>query len=50
MTKPDNPLHFFIFGEVKEMDMHIEDICIDLKHDTKFFDDEIEFLKQNYDS
>jgi len=33
-----------LFGEVEEMTLDIEDICIDLVNDNKKFDDEIEFF------
>ena len=31
MSKPDDDLQDILFGEVKEMDMSLEDISIDLK-------------------
>ncbi len=37
-----------LFGEVKEMKLDIEDICIDLSKNNKEFDDEIDFFKKNY--
>ena len=48
MTEPDDNLQKILFGEVKEMTLDIEDICIDLVNDNKKFDDEIEFFKINY--
>jgi hypothetical protein len=48
MTEPDDNLQKILFGEVKEMTLDIEDICIDLVNDNKKFDDEIEFFKKNY--
>ena len=29
MTKPDDELPKMLFGEVKEIDMSLEDVCID---------------------
>ncbi len=29
MSKPDDDLQDILFGEVKEIDMSLEDICID---------------------
>ena len=50
MTEPDDNLQKkkLLFGEVEEMTLDIEDICIDLVNDNKKFDDEIEFFKKNY--
>ena len=48
MTEPDDNLQKILFGEVKEMTLDIEDICIDLSNNTKKIDDEIEFFKKNY--
>jgi len=46
MTEPDDNLQKKkkLFGEVEEMTLDIEDICIDLVNDNKKFDDEIEFF------
>ena len=46
MTEPDDNLQKILFGEVKEMTLDIEEICIDLVNDNKKFDDEIDFLKK----
>ena len=48
MNESDDNLQKNLFGEVKEMSMHIEEVCIDLVNDNKKFDDEIEFFKKNY--
>ena len=50
MNQPDDNLQKkkLLFGEVEEMTLDIEDICIDLVNDNKKFDDEIEFFKKNY--
>ena len=48
MNESDDNLQKNLFGEVKEMSMDIEDICIDLVNDNKKFDDEIQFFKKNY--
>jgi len=32
-----------LFGEVKEMTLDIEEVCIDFVNDNKKFQDEIEF-------
>ena len=50
MTEPDDNLQKkkLLFGEVEEMTLDIEDICIDLSNNTKKIDDEIEFFKKNY--
>jgi hypothetical protein len=37
MTKPDDDLLKILLDEVKEMEMHIEDICIDLIKRNTFF-------------
>jgi hypothetical protein len=34
MSKPDDDLQNILFGEVKEMDVSLEDICIDLNKKT----------------
>jgi hypothetical protein len=34
--------------EVKETDIDLEDMCIDLKKSKNKFDDEIEIFKQSY--
>ncbi len=48
MNESDDNLQKILFGEVKEMSMDIEEVCIDLVNDNKKFDDEIEFFKKNY--
>jgi hypothetical protein len=48
MTEPDDNLQKKIFGEVKEMTLDIEDICIDLSKNNKKIDDEIEFFEKKY--
>ena len=48
MNESDDNLQKNLFGEVKEMSMDIEEVCIDLVNDNKKFDDEIEFFKKNY--
>ena len=48
MNESDDNLQKNLFNEVKEMSMHIEEVCIDLVNDNKKFDDEIEFFKKNY--
>ena len=48
MNESDDNLQKNLFGEVKEMTMDIEEVCIDLVNDNKKFDDEIEFFKKNY--
>ena len=35
------------FGEVKEMTLDIEEVCIDLVNDIKKFKDKIDFFKKN---
>jgi hypothetical protein len=47
MTKCDDDLQKKLFGEVKEMKIEVDDMCIDLKKQKKI-DDEIEFLKKRY--
>jgi hypothetical protein len=37
MTKPDDDLQKILFGEVKEMKIDINDICIDLKQTMKIW-------------
>ena len=44
MSEPDDNLQKMLFGEVKEMTLDIEDICIDLSKNNKKFNDEIEFF------
>ena len=44
MSEPDDNLQKMLFGEVKEMTLDIEDICIDLSKNKKKFNDEIEFF------
>ena len=34
MSKPDDDLQNILFGEVNEMDVSLEDICIDLNKKT----------------
>ena len=48
MNESDDNLQKNLFGEVKEMSLDIEEVCIDLVNDNKKFDDEIEFFKKNY--
>ena len=48
MNESDDNLQKKLFGEVKEMTLHIEKVCIDLVNDKQKFDDEIEFFKKNY--
>ena len=48
MNESDDNLQNILFGEVKEMSLHIEEVCIDLVNDNKKFDDEIEFFKKKY--
>ena len=48
MNESDDNLQKHLFGEVKEMSLDIEEVCIDLVNDNKKFDDEIEFFKKNY--
>ena len=48
MNESDDNLQNILFGEVKEMSLHIEEVCIDLVNDNKKFDDENEFFKKNY--
>ena len=48
MTEPDDNLQKILFGEVKEMTLDIDNICVDLVNNNKKFDDEIEFFKKNY--
>ena len=47
-TKPDDDLQKILVNEVKVMDMHFEDISIDLEKNLNKFDYEIEFFKQYY--
>jgi len=35
-----------LFGEVKEMTLDIEEVCIDLVNENKKFKDEIKFFKK----
>ena len=44
MSEPDDNLQKMLFGEVKEMTLDIEDICIDLSKNNKKVDDAIEFF------
>jgi hypothetical protein len=46
MTESDDNLQKILFGEVKEMTLDIENICIDLVNNNKQFDDEIEFFEK----
>ena len=46
MTEPDDNLQKILFGEVKEMTLDIEEVCVDLVNDNKKFKDEIEFFKK----
>ena len=46
MAKSDDDLHKTLFGEVKEMKIDINDICIDLSNNNKKIDDEIDFFKK----
>jgi hypothetical protein len=48
MNEPDDNLQKNVFGEVKEMTLDIEEVCMDIVNDNKKFKDEIEFLKKNY--
>ena len=48
MTEPDDNLQKILFGEVKEMTIDIDSICIDLVNNNKKIDDEIEFFKKKY--
>jgi len=48
MTKSDDDLQKILFGEVKEMTLDVDNICVDLVNNNKKFDDEIEFFKKNY--
>jgi hypothetical protein len=44
MTEPDDNLQKILFGEVKEMTLNIDDMCIDLSKNNKKFDNKIEFF------
>jgi hypothetical protein len=44
MTEHDDNLQKILFGEVKEMTLDIDDICIDLSKKNKKNDDEIELF------
>ena len=44
MTEPNDNLQKILFGEVKEMTLSIDDICIDLSKNNKKFDHEIDFF------
>ena len=44
MNEPDDNLQKNLFGEVKEMTLDIEEVCIDLVNDNKKFKDEIDFF------
>jgi len=46
MNEPDDNLQKNLFGEVKEMTLDIEEVCIDLVNDNKKFKDEIDFFKK----
>ncbi len=46
MTESDDDLQKIIFGEVKEMKIDIDDICIDLKKNTKFDMMKLNFLNK----
>ena len=48
MNEPDDNLQNNLSGEVKEMTLDIEEVCVDLVNDTKKFKDEIEFFKKKY--
>ncbi len=45
MTKPDDYLQKILFGELKDMDMDVEDICIDFKNTMMVRSN---FFEQNY--
>ena len=45
MTKPDDYLQKMLFGELKDMDMDVEDICIDFKNTMMVRSN---FFEQNY--
>jgi len=44
MNEPDDNLQNNLSGEVKEMTLDIEEVCIDLVNDNKKFKDEIELF------
>ena len=44
MNEPDDNLQKNLFGEVKEMTLDIEEVCIDLVNENKKFEDEIDFF------
>ena len=44
MNEPDDNLQKNLFGEVKEMTLDIEEVCIDLVKENKKFEDEIDFF------
>ena len=46
MNEPDDNLQNNLSGEVKEMTLDIEEVCIDLVNDNKKFKDEIDFFKK----
>ncbi len=48
MNEPDDNLQKNWFGEVKEMTLDIEEVCIDLVIENKKFKDENQFFKKNY--
>ena len=41
MNESDDNLQKILFNEVKEMSMHIEEVCIDLVNDNKKFDENL---------
>ena len=48
MTEPDDNLQKILFGEVKNMTLDVEDICIDLSKNNKNIYVEIEFFQFNF--
>jgi hypothetical protein len=48
MTEPDDNLQKILFGEVKEMTLNIDNICIDLSKDNKNLTMKLNFLKKKY--
>ena len=45
-TEPDENLQKILFGEVKEMTLDIENICIDLSNNNKNLTMKLDFLKK----
>jgi hypothetical protein len=46
MTESADDLQKIIFGEVKEMKIDVDDICVDLKKNTKFDMMKLNFLNK----